>query len=164
MSETHSKTIYFKQPAKKKPAVAREVLYEMGIYKDGFGSWEKVKKYFNLYTPLDKTNYELLETLQPNKNMVRYYDLDTKQFKFGGLLVRYSSEIRPNILIKMGKIFTTLYLDSIILFIPPKLVKRTTEGLERKKMERYIKNKLYKMFLKGELTGVDSLYDMFNLT
>ena len=106
-----------------------------------------VKGYRKLSSIEDKI---ILKTLPLFKTRVKYYDTDKKLFRSGGVLtkVEYPTYIMlMNIVTKVG---WSVQLNKNIIFIPEDSIENSSKGMDKKK-EEMTKDKLYKLYQKGEI-------------
>lgn len=107
---------------------------------------DKLKDFIPLKSMAEK---ELLTTLPLFKTWIRYINKDTRQFRIGGLLmkVEYPDYI---MLINTNKNITwSVQLKDNIIFV--RNPRKIQEYIEQKEQDTIVKDKLFKMYKKGEL-------------
>ena len=110
--------------------------------------------YKSLKTPEAK---RYLLTLTPFKTWIKYYNIKTKQFRTGGLLMKVDSELRYVMLVNTSNNITwSVQLNDNIIFVPDpeqhEMSEHETEK-ERKEVEK-TKEKLYNLYVRGRLKKV----------
>lgn len=102
--------------------------------------------YIPLRTPEEK---EVLTTLPLFKTWVRYYNIHTKKFRIGGLLMKVVHPTYIMLVNTANHIAWSVQLKDNIIFI------RHPEEIEKERLEEerinMIKDKLYEMYINGEL-------------
>ena len=120
-----------------------------GSRQDNMGT-DEIKKKLEGFIPLrNMQEKRILTSLPLFKTWVRYINKETRQFRTGGLLMKVEY---PNyvMLVNTNKNLSwSVQLDENILFIrDPKLERQKMAEKER---EKGIKDKLYDMYVNGEL-------------
>jgi len=112
---------------------------------------EQIKQKLVGYKPLknSKERKELLE-LPLYKVWVRYINIETKEFRVGGLLKVVDPDLKYIMLVNTTKNITwSVQLNSNLIFIPDKQQKKE---IEREKLKEDLqKEKLYKLWQEGKL-------------
>lgn len=107
---------------------------------------EKLKGFIALKTMNDK---KILTTLPLFKTWVRYINNETRQFRAGGLLMKV---VYPDYIMlvntRKNLTWSVQLKDNIIFIRDPK---EENERIEHKQKEQIIKEKLYGMYLNGQL-------------
>jgi hypothetical protein len=133
---------------------------------------EKLQGYVSLKSMNDK---KVLTMLPLFKTWVRYYNIEKKQFRTGGLLMKVVYPEYITLANTVSKVTWSVQLKDVIIYIlhPDVASKRMEENEERrkektketqmerkiekqneKKKEKVIKDKLYDLYKKGELRKV----------
>ena len=132
-----------------------------GSKQDNFTRDDILKRLVD-YIPL-KTMKEkqILQQLPVFKTWIRYYNVETKQFRTGGLLMKVSYPDYIMLVNTSNNISWSVQLKDNIIYIPDprkKNVKndqktqKEQKEKEQKDKENLIKEKLYDMYQKGKLT------------
>jgi hypothetical protein len=147
---------------------------------------EDIKEKLSGFRTLNEKNYKYLLTLPIFKTWIRYYNPKTKQFRIGGLLMKVDPELRFIMLVNTGlKKSWSVQLKDNIIFVPdPKYendinkqnkddkdikykqnkddkdIKYNKQNDNIKKKEYLIKEKLYKLYLEGNLKKESKVQDI----
>lgn len=112
---------------------------------------EQIKQKLNGYKPLknSKERRQLLE-LPLYKVWIRYINIETKEFRVGGLLKVVDPDLKYIMLVNTTKNLTwSVQLNSNLIFIPDQEQKKE---MEREKLKEDLqKEKLYKLWQEGKL-------------
>ena len=117
---------------------------------------ERLKGYKVLKTMKEKK--ELL-TLQPFKVWIRYFNTVTKEFRVGGLLKLVDPDLKYIMLVNTrNKLTWSVQLKDTYIFIPKDIKEKNrekelekTRKKEQFEKEQLIKEKLYKLYITGQL-------------
>lgn len=124
-----------------------------GSKQDNFTRDDILKRLVD-YIPL-KTMKEkqILQQLPVFKTWIRYYNVQTKQFRTGGLLMKVSYPDYIMLVNTSNNISWSVQLKDNIIYIPdPRKKNVQNDQKEQKDKENLIKEKLYEMYQKGKLT------------
>jgi hypothetical protein len=121
-----------------------------GTYQDRLTKEEIIKK-LEGYVPL-KTMEEKkqLVNMTPFRTYVKYYNVPTKKFRTGGLLLRVSYPDYIMLANPSKELAWSVQLKENIFYIPHP--KKLEEIEERKRKEKEVKQKLFDLYQKGLLT------------
>jgi|UniRef100_A0A6C0DW75 hypothetical protein len=173
-----------KIPIKKsKPVVNRAVTFKSIVQsnytKPVYGSkqdnltLEEIKEKLEGYVSLKSINDKKVLTMLPLfKTWVRYYNVEKKQFRTGGLLMKVAYPEYITLVNTVNNVSWSVQLKDVIIYIlHPDIAKQRIEENEEKrkeksketqverkiekqnekKKEKVIKDKLYELYKKGEL-------------
>ena len=127
-----------------------------GSKQDNFTRDDILKRLVD-YIPL-KTMKEkqILQQLPVFKTWIKYYNVETKQFRTGGLLMKASYPDYIMLVNTSNNISWSVQLKDNIIYIPDPRKKNVKNDQktqkEQKDKENLIKEKLYDMYQKGKLT------------
>lgn len=173
-----------KIPIKKKPVVTNrpvtfKSIVQSNYAKPVYGSKqdnltiEEIKEKLQGYVSLKSINDKKVLTMLPLfKTWVRYYNIEKKQFRTGGLLMKVEYPEYITLVNTVNNISWSVQLKDVIIYIlHPDIARQRIEDSEErrkeksketqnerkverqneKKKEKVIKEKLYELYKKGEL-------------
>jgi hypothetical protein len=111
---------------------------------------KQLEKYIPLKTLKDK---RYLEQLPLFKCWIKYYNVKTRQFRLGGLLIKVCYPDYIMLMNPTHRITWSVQLNDNIVYIPdPRVVDLSiSEEKSEKRKEMFIKNKLFDMYKRGKL-------------
>ena len=118
-------------------------------------SIEDVKNKLENYIPLvTMEEKKMLQSLPLMRTWVKYVNTETRQFRVGGLLMKVQYPDYIMLVIPHRKITWSVQLSDNVLFVKdPKVV---LEEKQQKLKAKLIKEKLYKLYLNGQLRAIEN--------
>jgi len=121
-----------------------------GSKQENFTRDDILKRLVN-YIPLKTmSEKQILQQLPVFKTWIRYYNVKTKQFRTGGLLMKVSYPDYIMLVNTSNNLSWSVQLKDNIIYIPDQ--RKVNYKKDEKDKEKLIKEKLYEMYQKGKLT------------